>query len=116
MTAKDWRFAVADVAQKLPDDPAVFRFHYALRHGTLKLGLYAPRGHDAQGPHKLDELYIVASGTGTFVKNGERQPFGPLDALFVEAGAEHRFEDFSDDFAVWVVFYGPDGGEKPAGD
>jgi hypothetical protein len=31
--------------------------------------------------------------------------------LFVPAGVEHRFEDFSDDFAVWVVFWGPDGGE-----
>jgi hypothetical protein len=23
----------------------------------------------------------------------------------------HRFENFSDDLVVWVVFYGPDGGE-----
>ena len=27
------------------------------------------------------------------------------------AGVEHRFENFSDDFAVWVFFYGPEGGE-----
>jgi hypothetical protein len=25
---------------------------------------------------------------------------------------EHHFENFSDDFATWVIFYGPDGGEK----
>jgi len=25
---------------------------------------------------------------------------------------EHRFEDFTDDFAVRVIFYGPEGGEK----
>jgi hypothetical protein len=31
--------------------------------------------------------------------------------LFVPAGAEHRFEDFTDDLTVWVVFYGPEGGE-----
>jgi hypothetical protein len=24
---------------------------------------------------------------------------------------EHRFEDFTEDFATWVVFYGPEGGE-----
>jgi len=24
---------------------------------------------------------------------------------------EHRFENFSDDLAVWVFFYGPEGGE-----
>jgi hypothetical protein len=23
----------------------------------------------------------------------------------------HRFENFSDDLAVWVFFYGPEGGE-----
>ena len=38
--------------------------------------------------------------------------FGPGDLLFVPAGVEHRFEEFSDDLAVWVVFYGPDGGEQ----
>jgi hypothetical protein len=26
-------------------------------------------------------------------------------------GCVHRFEEFSDDLAVWVMFYGPDGGE-----
>ncbi|HEY0106857.1 MAG TPA: cupin domain-containing protein, partial [Rhizomicrobium sp.] len=61
--------------------------------------------------HQQDELYVVASGSGTFVKNGDRRTFGPLDVLFVEAGAEHRFEDFSADFAAWVIFWGPDGGE-----
>ena len=40
--------------------------------------------------------------------------FGPGDALYVDAGVEHRFVEFSDDFAVWVVFYGPAGGEGRA--
>jgi hypothetical protein len=31
--------------------------------------------------------------------------------MFVAAGVEHRFEDFTDDLAVWVMFYGPEGGE-----
>ena len=34
--------------------------------------------------------------------------------LFVPAGQIHRFEDFSSDFAVWVAFYGPEGGERVA--
>ena len=37
---------------------------------------------------------------------------GPGALLHVAAHEAHRFEDFSDDFAVWVVFYGPKGGEK----
>jgi hypothetical protein len=31
--------------------------------------------------------------------------------MFVAAGTEHHFEDFTDDLAVWVAFYGPPGGE-----
>lgn len=34
------------------------------------------------------------------------------DVLFAPAGIEHRFENFSDDFVTWVIFYGPVGGEK----
>ncbi len=40
-----------------------------------------------------------------------RRQFQPGDLLFVPAGCVHRFEEFSDDLAVGVVFYGPDGGE-----
>jgi mannose-6-phosphate isomerase-like protein (cupin superfamily) len=82
-----------------------------LAHGSLELRYYAPRGRDPQTPHSRDELYVVASGVGWFVRGGARARFGPGDALFVPAGVEHRFEEFSDDFAAWVVFYGPEGGE-----
>lgn len=50
-------------------------------------------------------------GRGVFFHDGQREPFEAGDLLFVAAGTEHRFEDFTDDLAVWVVFYGPDGGE-----
>ena len=83
-----------------------------LKHGTLLVEYYAPRGVDPQKPHTRDELYVVVAGTGWFVNGDERQRFGVGDVLFVPAGVVHRFEEFSDDFAVWVVFYGPEGGEK----
>jgi len=82
-------------------------------HGTLLLKLYAPRGRDEQVPHTRDELYVVAQGSGVFVNGDERHAFASGDALFVPAGVPHRFESFSDDFAVWVMFYGPKGGEQP---
>ncbi len=82
-----------------------------LEHGTMVLRLYAPAGHDAQKPHTRDELYLVASGSGVFVNGDTRHDFSPGDVLFVPAGVTHRFESFSVDFAVWVVFYGPEGGE-----
>jgi len=34
------------------------------------------------------------------------------DFLCALAGAERRFDNFSDDLAVWVIFYGPEGGES----
>jgi len=82
-----------------------------LEHGTMELGFYKPDGSDPQQPHTQDEIYIVQSGSGYFVCGEQRQPFETGEALFVPAGVVHRFEDFSDDFAAWVVFYGPDGGE-----
>lgn len=82
-----------------------------MQHGSMTLRYYAPRGPDAQTPHDQDEVYLVAGGHGTFLVGGQRVPFGPGDALFAAAGVEHRFEAFSQDFATWVVFYGPKGGE-----
>jgi mannose-6-phosphate isomerase-like protein (cupin superfamily) len=82
-----------------------------LSHGSLELRFYAPRGRDPQGPHERDEVYVVATGSGWFVRGGERVRFAPGDALFVPAGVEHRFEAFDDDFGAWVMFYGPEGGE-----
>lgn len=82
------------------------------RHGSLQVEVYKPEGKDHQQPHSRDEVYIVISGTGEFLNSGVRCRFGPGDFLFVPAGAEHRFENFSKDFSTWVLFYGPEGGEK----
>ena len=87
------------------------RFATIFQHGTLAVEIYAPRGTDPQNPHTRDEVYFVASGTGEFVCGETRQPFAPTDLLFAAAGVVHRFENFTDDLAVWVLFYGPEGGE-----
>lgn len=85
----------------------------AFEHGSLTVKVYAPRGTDPQKPHSRDEVYVVISGSGTFVHGERRDPFKPGDFLFAAAGVVHRFEEFTDDFAVWVLFYGPEGGEQP---
>jgi len=90
------------------------RFATVFRHGTLEVELYAPRGQDPQTPHTRDEAYIIARGSGVFRNGGKIIPFGPGDFLFVPAGVGHRFESFSEDFAAWVLFYGPEGGEAAA--
>jgi mannose-6-phosphate isomerase-like protein (cupin superfamily) len=110
MTA-DWMFSLKDLRAGLPTDPQAKRANYPLLHGSLKAGIYAPDAVDRQSPHSQDELYIIASGTGVFVKGDERRPFAPQDLIFVEAGVVHRFENFSSDFTAWVIFWGPEGGE-----
>jgi mannose-6-phosphate isomerase-like protein (cupin superfamily) len=103
---------LAQAASLLPAPDAAPRSATVFRHGTLLVKLFAPRGKDSQGPHAQDELYIVAKGSGWFINGGERIRFSRNDVLFVPAGVTHRFEDFSDDLMLWVVFYGPEGGER----
>lgn len=93
-------------------DPNAPRAVPAFMHGSLQVKIYAPRGSDPQQPHPQDELYVVLKGRGQFACGEERWPFVEGDALFAPAGVAHRFEDFSDDLALWVFFYGPEGGER----
>jgi mannose-6-phosphate isomerase-like protein (cupin superfamily) len=108
------KVAVAEALKRVPAG-AKQRSASLFRHGTLELKIYAPRGKDDQTPHSRDEAYLVIAGSGIFVSEGQRQRFGVGDFLFAAAGVEHRFEDFTDDFAVWVIFYGPEGGEHLVG-
>ena len=86
-------------------------FLEVFRHGSLSVEVYRPQGVDRQQLHTRDEAYVVISGHGDFVCAGERRRFGPGDFLFAAAAVEHRFERFTPDFATWVFFYGPEGGE-----
>ncbi len=107
----DWLVSGAAARSEFENDPQNERYKDLLTHGSMQVGLYALREHDPQTPHTQDEIYIVASGSGEFVNGGERKPFAPGDIIFVKAGIEHRFENFSQDFQTWVVFWGPEGGE-----
>ncbi len=54
---------------------------------------------------------MIVRGRGVLFHDGKRDAFGPGDLMFIAAGTEHRFEDFTEDLAVWVVFHGPAAGE-----
>lgn len=86
-------------------------FVQLFRHGTLEVEFYKPDGVDRQQPHTRDEIYVVVSGWGYFVNGETRERFEAGEVLFAAAGVAHRFEEFSANFATWVFFYGPDGGE-----
>ena len=71
----------------------------------LEVGFYslvAPEP-DRQQPHEDDELYIVLEGTGVLDVGGEQVPVKEGTAVFVEAGAEHRFTAY-EHLSVLVIF------------
>jgi mannose-6-phosphate isomerase-like protein (cupin superfamily) len=71
----------------------------------VELGVYvlvAPEP-DRQQPHADDEVYVVLEGTGVLEVEGESVPVGEGDAVFVEAGADHRFTAY-EHLAVLVIF------------
>lgn len=82
------------------------------KHGTLSIEIYKPDRVDLQQPHTRDEVYIVIQGSGEFVNGEVYTNFAAGDFLFVPAGVEHRFFNFTEDFITWVIFYGPKGGER----
>jgi len=87
-------------------------FARLFEHGTLVVGIYAPRNVDLQTPHARDEVYVVAVGSAEFFDGAGRREVTTGDFLFVPAFAPHRFASMSSDFAAWVFFYGPEGGES----
>ena len=105
------RLAEAQTAIPGPDGE---RAALVLKRGTLDVKLSLPLPPNRQSPHEQDEIYVVIRGRGVLVHGGKEDAFGAGDMLFVAAGVEHHYKDFSADLALWRVFYGPRGGEIPA--
>ena len=82
-----------------------------LHNGSMEAELYMPIGSDPQTPHDRDEIYVVARGAGEFFNGEALVKVEEGSFLFVPAGVEHRFQNFTEGFSVWVIFYGPEGGE-----
>ncbi|MBP6432679.1 MAG: cupin domain-containing protein [Ferruginibacter sp.] len=76
-----------------------------LKDKKMSIEYFAPKNIDTQQPHAQDEIYVIASGTSYFYRNGETIECKNGDVIFVPAGMEHRFVNFSEDFATWVIFY-----------
>jgi quercetin dioxygenase-like cupin family protein len=79
--------------------------------GDLEVRFSARPTNGPQVPHLKDEIYFVAAGTAHYRVEDKVTEVGPGDVLFCAAHVPHGFENNSDDFSVWVLFYGP---EKPA--
>ena len=71
----------------------------------LEIGVYvlvAPEP-DRQQPHEDDEVYVVLDGRGVLEVAGEQVELRVGHAVFVPAGAEHRFVGY-EQLSVLVVF------------
>ena len=75
------------------------------RSTGLELGVYvlvAPEA-DHQQPHADDEIYVVLEGRGTLEVEGRQVELREGHAVFVPAGAEHRFSGY-EQLSVLVIF------------
>ena len=71
----------------------------------LELGVYvlvAPEP-DRQQPHDDDEVYVVLEGSGMLDVEGRSLELREGHAVFVPAGAEHRFSGY-EHLSVLVIF------------
>jgi len=96
-------FDIEDVKQRL----AAGNGGYEVVHESagLEIGVYvlvAPEP-DRQQPHEDDEVYVVLEGEGTLEIEGTPVELREGHAIFVPAGAEHRFVGY-EHLAVLVVF------------
>src|SRR5262245_28384783 len=103
---------LGETQARIPGPPGA-HFVTVMQQGTVRALLSLPVSPNRQTPHEQDEIYVIARGRGVLFHDGRRDSFQAGDLIFVAAGTEHWCEDFTQDLAVWVVFYGPPGGEIP---
>jgi mannose-6-phosphate isomerase-like protein (cupin superfamily) len=102
-------FEIAAVRRRLAE--AGGGYEVVHESAGLELGVYvlvAPEA-DRQQPHEDDEIYVVLEGTGVLEVEGASVPVKEGTAVFVEAGADHRFTAY-EHLSVLVIFE-----HKPAG-
>jgi mannose-6-phosphate isomerase-like protein (cupin superfamily) len=96
-------FSVASVRERLV--AAGGGYEIVHESPALELGVYvlvAPEP-DRQQPHADDEVYIVLEGAGVLEVEGASVPVDEGHAVFIEAGADHRFTAY-EQLSVLVIF------------
>jgi len=84
------------------------RYLEFLRVPAMSAGLYVlpVGGADPQAPHQEDEMYYIVRGKARMKVGAETQPVGAGSVIFVEARAEHRFYEITEELVV-LVFFAP---------
>jgi mannose-6-phosphate isomerase-like protein (cupin superfamily) len=105
-------FDIRSVQQRL----AAGKGGYEIVHESpgMEIGVYvlvAPEP-DRQQPHEDDEVYFVLEGSGRLQVEDESTDVREGSAVFVPAGAEHRFTGY-EHLSVLVVFDRPGETSRP---
>lgn len=103
MTLPSHAFEVEQVRRRLEAGNGGYEIVHA--SPGLEVGVYvlvAPEP-DHQQPHADDEVYVVLDGTGVLDVEGTAISVAPGQAVFVPAGAEHRFTAY-EGLSVLVIF------------
>jgi len=99
-------FDVREVQQRLASTSGGYEVVH--RSSGLEVGVYvlvAPEP-DRQQPHDDDEVYVVLEGRGVLEVEGKTFEVSQGSAVFVEAGADHRFVGY-EELSVLVMFARP---------
>jgi mannose-6-phosphate isomerase-like protein (cupin superfamily) len=96
-------FDIAQAAERLASGAG----GYEIVHESpgLEIGVYvlvAPEP-DRQQPHDDDEVYVVLNGRGMLEVEGKQVELREGHAVFVPAGADHRFIGY-EQLSVLVIF------------
>ena len=96
-------FEIGTVKQRLAEAGGGYEIVH--ESAGLELGVYvlvAPEP-DRQQPHEDDEIYVVLEGSGVLQVEGKEVPVHEGSAVFVEAGADHRFTAY-EHLSLLVIF------------
>jgi mannose-6-phosphate isomerase-like protein (cupin superfamily) len=100
-------FEVAEARRRLAAADGGYEIVH--RSPGLEIGVYvlvAPEP-DRQSPHDDDEVYVVLEGRGVLTVEDEQIRVEEGKAVFVPAGAEHRFTGY-EGLSLLVIFTRPD--------
>jgi mannose-6-phosphate isomerase-like protein (cupin superfamily) len=71
---------VNDALNRLPG-PNGERFAELFARGSLSLKIYSPRRTDPRHPHSRDDVYVIVSWTGRFLRGSEEIVFQSGDVF-----------------------------------
>tara|TARA_B100000315_G_C14547157_1_gene573822 strand:- start:398 stop:718 length:321 start_codon:yes stop_codon:yes gene_type:complete len=99
-----WHASIGDAVQVPNEEGRMSSLIF--KDKDMQVRYYSPNSKDTQMPHQQDEVYVIAKGSGTFVKGDEKISFSIGDIIFVPKNENHYFKNFTNDFSTWVIFYG----------